>query len=665
MIFKRLLIFTLNLCAFTLIFTREIEAKPAELTRYDVTNKAQEIMKAHVKYKKFTPLLAKRTLGNFIDQIDPTKTYFLYDEIKQWLEPSDAELDSIVQDFEFSKFPVFEQIFSKMQDAIKRRDMLEDKLSKEILPKNVSQKDFKDLAWCKTEDELYERLKKLRALQLEVASKLDKEAKDIALQRITKRRLKTEEEFTTQDKTARDESLYTDILKSIASSLDTHTLYFTPAEASQFLIAVQQRLLGIGVSLKDDINGFTVVKIVEGGPADKSKELKVKDKIIAINGEPVIGLDVTDVVELIRGQEGTKVTLRVLRDEEVEGKHETITKDIVLTRGDVVLNETRIDSNMEPFGDNAIAHIRLHSFYQDADSSSADDIAKAFNEIKKKRKITGVVLDLRYNSGGILAQAVTVTGLFIKKGIVVSIKDENGVLHHLRNLESNVMWDGPLIVLINRGSASAAEIVAQTLQDYGRALIVGDDHTFGKGTFQTFTLTSSSNGAVDPKGEYKVTRGCYYTVSGKSPQLTGVVSDVVVPSGLQYMDVGERYSKYPLENDSVPPSFTDTLDDVPFFQREKIRNIYLFDLQTIETKWRKPLDKLVKNNNIRLQENKAYESFLKQIKSNQIEIDTIDSLDRYPDFQLIETFNIMKDFIIISPTEEQNSNILMPQKKAA
>ena len=127
------------------------------------------------------------------------------------------------------------------------------------------------------------------------------------------------------------------------------------------------------------------------------------------------------------------------------------------------------------------------------------------------------------------------------------------------------------MVLVDRLSASASEIVAQALQDYGRALVIGDDHTYGKGSFQTFTLTTQSNGAVDPHGEYKVTRGRYYTVSGKTPQLVGVQSDIVIPGELSFMEVGEEYAKYPLENDSIAPNFEDTLSDVPFFQRERIR----------------------------------------------------------------------------------------------
>ena len=183
----------------------------------------------------------------------------------------------------------------------------------------------------------------------------------------------------------------------------------------------------------------------------------------------------------------------------------------------MVLKETRLEKSYEPYGNGVIGHFHLFSFYQDPNSSSAGDLKEAILEMKKKQNLKGIVLDLRNNAGGLLPQAVSVTGLFISKGVVVSVKDNTGVVQHLRNIDGQPIWTGPLIVLTNRTSASAAEIVAQTLQDYGRALVVGDPHTYGKGTFQTFTLESANYGKVNPKGEFKVTRGRYYTVSGKSP----------------------------------------------------------------------------------------------------------------------------------------------------
>lgn len=644
------ILYAFALFCVTLLFQTTMEAKPAEINQYDVTYKMQEIMRAHAVYKSMSPLLARRSLDNFINLLDPYKTYFLEGEIDKWLHPSDQLLEQVTRDFEYSKFPAYEDIFNLMQPCIDRRNRFEERLKKENLPRDVHAKEFKDLSWCKSDEELYNRLMRMRALQMVAAEKMDSEFKNLAMQRLQKIRLKYEEDILTKDKKLKSQLFCTFLLKAMASSLDAHTVYFTPAEATQFLIDVQQRLTGIGVQLRDDVDGFTVTKIIEGGPADVGHELKLKDKIIAIDNEPVLGLDGLEVVERIRGQDGTDVLLTVLRegtDKHVETKH------ITIKRGEVIIKDARVQSAVEPFGDGVIACLTMHSFYQDLESSSSQDLAKAFQSIQKDNKVRGVILDLRMNAGGLLTQAVEVVGLFIKKGIVSSIKDENGNVQNIRDIDSNRIWDGPLIVLVDRLSASAAEIVAQALQDYGRALVLGDDHTYGKGSFQTFTLTTQGNGAVDPHGEYKVTRGRYYTVSGKSPQLVGVQSDIVVPGELSFMEVGEEYAKHPLENDSIPPNFEDTLADVPFFQRERIRRLYQFDMQKPITKYKGSIEQLRRNSAIRISNNKLFQNFLENVKA--LDGDYTEPQVRI-DFQLQEAVNVMKDFIWLielEPTQMQ------------
>ncbi len=625
-------------------------ARPAEINQYDVTYKMQEIMRAHAVYKTMSPVLAKRSLDNFINLLDPYKTYFLEGDISKWLNPTNELLEQVTKDFEYSRFPQYEDIFALMQPCIDRRNRFEERIKAEDMPKDVQAKEFKDLKWCKTDEELYQRLLRMRALQMIAAEKMDAEFKNMALQRLQKIRLKYEEDILTKDKKLKSQLFCTYLLKAMASSLDAHTLYFTPAEASQFLVSVQQRLFGIGVQLRDDVDGFTVTNIIEGGPADLGKELRAKDKIIAIDHEPVLGLDGLEVVEKIRGKDESEVTLTVLREVKSAEDKQVETKDIKVQRGEVIIKDARVQSSVEAFGDGVIANLSLHSFYQDIESSSSSDLAKAFSAIAKESKVRGVILDLRMNAGGLLTQAVDVVGLFIKKGIVASIKDENGNLQHIRDIDSSRIWDGPLLVLVDRLSASAAEIVAQALQDYGRALVIGDDHTYGKGSFQTFTLTTQANGAVDPHGEYKVTRGRYYTVSGKTPQLVGVQSDIVIPGELSYMEVGEEYAKHPLENDSIPPNFDDTLSDVPFFQRERIRRLYQFDMQEPITQFYGPLQQLKRNSAQRIGNNKLFQNFLENVKN--MDDGTSGGPQVNVDFQLQEAMNVMKDFIWLLQIEQ-------------
>jgi len=637
------------------------EAKLPELTPKNTTAKIHEIMKAHASHKELTPELVKRTLLNFTEELDPAKTYFIESDIHQWLEPSDDTVNKVINDYNNNNYQTFEEIHAAMVRAIHRRHDFEKKIDLANLPKNVKASEFKDLKWAANEDEILTRLIRIKAIQIETAAKLNEETKEKSLQRLAKRQAKFEDDILTNDSTQKERLILSDVLKSVAASLDAHTSYFTPDEASQFMINVQQRLFGIGAQLRDDLNGFTIIKIVEGGPAAASKDLKVKDRIIAVNGEPVVGMDIIDAVDLIRGEENTPVTLTVIREvgegEDVkEEKH-----DIVIKRAQVILKESRYETSFEPYGDGIIGYIKLFSFYQDSDSSSATDIANEIEKLKKEHNLKGLIFDLRSNSGGILSQAVSITGLFITKGVVVSIKDDTGHIQHLRDLDGTTSWDGPLIVLINRGSASASEIVAQTLQDYGRALIIGDDHSFGKGSFQTFTLnTTAKNDEVNPEGEYKVTRGRYYTVSGKTPQLHGVISDIVIPGPLSELEIGESFNKFPLDNDSIAPSFDDDLADIPYLQRIKIKQLYKHNLQARLHLYEPYIEMLKKNSTLRIANNKNYQSFLKELKKKTDVDDESPEEFGQTDLQLTEAYDVMKDLLFLEQFDVIKTD---PEKK--
>ena len=314
-----------------------------------------------------------------------------------------------------------------------------------------------------------------------------------------------------------------------------------------------------------------------------------------------------------------------------------------------MIQEARLETKTYPFGDGVIGHISLHAFYQDPVHSSAADISEAIADIKRNSKLKGLVLDLRNNAGGFLPQAVAVTGLFITKGIVVSIKDNTGQIEHLRNIDDQMAYDGPMIVLTSKASASAAEIVAQTLQDYGRALVVGDEHTYGKGSFQTFSYDPNRSEGVNPKGEFKVTRGCYYTVSGKSPQLVGVKADVVVPSTIASLDIGESLAKYPLLNDSIEPNFDDKLLDIPFKQREQISWLYRLNLQTKIDTYTKHLDTIRKNSASRIEKDAIYQQLMAEMKKEDenIEPKFVEVVAKV-DPQLQESIRVLQDLIVLN-----------------
>lgn len=657
---------TTSLLLLMLFFATWLEGAVPDITAKGVVNKVHEMMKSHASYKKLNPQLMKRILNEYLEELDPTKTYFIVPDIQQWLDPSESFLEATLTDFEHANFQVFVDMQNAMVHAIDRRQHLQAEIDYEHLPKQVKPEEFKDMVWAVDEQQLLQRIIRMKALQLETADKLHNETPEKVLQRMAKRQLLFEEGVLEKNPDQRQKRIYANILKAVASSLDTHTVYFTPDEADQFMINVQQRLFGIGAQLRDDINGFTIVKIVDGGPAWRSKELKVKDRIIAVNGEPVVGMDIINAVELIRGKEDTPVTLTVIRESNDGGTKKEETLDLTIIRGEVVLKESRYEASVEAFGDGVIGYVKLFAFYQDPENSSEKDLQTAIEQMKKEHNVKGILLDLRYNAGGLLSQAVAVTGLFISKGIVVSIKDEDGKIQHLRHLEEEHVWDGPLVVLVNKLSASASEIVAGTLQDYGRALTIGDEHTFGKGSFQTFTLNSDT-GQVNPQGEYKVTRGRYYTVAGRTPQLTGIYTDIVVPGILSEMEIGEKFGKYPLEGDSIKPNFEDDLSDVPLTQRNNIRLLYKFNLQPKLTDYDEYLPVLIANSKERIKNSKPYQELIAEIhKKDSSEKDIEPNEEHNPgentinvDLQLQETYNIYRDLLYLmtlrSHTEESQN----------
>ncbi len=629
-----------------LFFSAIVEAKPPTLTPKDTKTKIEEILKAHVSYQKLTPELMARALENYLDELDASKTYFLHGEVSVWLEPSETFLNELVKAVNKEDFQAFEQIHERIKPAIERRTVLDNKIDLANLPKNVQSSEFKHLKWCQTEDELLERITRIKALQIDTATKLSSQEVDLFLERLQKRKIRREEEIYPQANDARRQTILSFALKSVSSALDSQTHYFTPSEANQFMQQMQQKLYGIGAQLRDDLNGLSIIKLIEGGPAIVSGKIRVGDRIISVNQQPIIGMDITEAVEMIRGEEGTPVNLTILRENYVGDVKQQEKLDIEIIRGEVILTESRYAISYEPYGDGVIAHLSLYSFYQDEHGSSQSDLEKALEKLKEERKVNGVILDLRNNGGGLLPQAVAVCSLFIKKGIVVSIKDNSGKTMHLRNVEDKLTWDGPLIVLTSRFSASASEIVAQTLQDYGRALIVGDQKTFGKGTFQTFTLDANNNGKVNPKGEYKVTRGRYYTVSGKSPQLIGVTADIAVPGVYSLLELGEEYSKFPVSSDQIPANFEDDLSDIPPLHRSYFKHYYKNGIQPILSYYKPYIDTLKANSQSRIEQNKNYQNFLKEIEKQDYNSETIEFFGQ-SDLQLIETFNIMKDLLML------------------
>ncbi len=360
-------------------------------------------------------------------------------------------------------------------------------------------------------------------------------------------------------------------LASIARLYDPHSTYFSADTYADFGIQMRLQLVGIGALLGIEEDQCVIKDIIPGGPADLDKQLKPNDKIISVSqdgGEPVevIGMKLRKIVDMIRGTKGTKVKLLV---EPSEGAGSALRKEIVLTRNIVNLDSSRAHAAIFEVPDAAgnispIGVITLPTFYGPdvssdgkAQNSATKDIEELITRLKAAR-IQGLVLDVRRNGGGLLSEAISLTGLFIKNGPVVQVRSYSGEIKVDDDDDSAVAYDGPLAVLVSRFSASASEIVAGALQNYGRAVIVGDSSTHGKGTVQTVLELRNLNPYLadnkEKSGATKLTVQKFYLPNGASTQLKGVVPDIILPSMEDYLPIGEADLPHALEWDNIPSS---------------------------------------------------------------------------------------------------------------
>ncbi len=359
----------------------------------------------------------------------------------------------------------------------------------------------------------------------------------------------------------RKRSDYLDIyFNALTNLFDPHTGYFEPVEKENFDISMSGRLEGIGARLQTDGDYTKIVSIVVGGPAWKQGELEENDIILKVaqgDEEPVDirAMSIDDVVQLIRGPKGTEVRLTVKK---VDGTIKTIS----ITRDVVIFEEGFAKSLLlkTPSGSKT-GYILLPRFYADFNRANGRSCAKDVAEEIRKLKADGVesiILDLRNNGGGSLRDVVDMSGLFIEDGPIVQVKDRTHKPQYLTDDDSSVLWDGPLIVMVNEFSASASEILAAAMQDYDRAIIVGSKATFGKGTVQRFFNLDrliSGNSDIKPLGEIKLTIQKFYRINGGSTQLRGVSSDIVLPDQYAFMDLGEKSYDHALEWTKITPAY--------------------------------------------------------------------------------------------------------------
>jgi len=357
-------------------------------------------------------------------------------------------------------------------------------------------------------------------------------------------------------------------INSYTGVFDPHTQYFAPRQKEQFEIELSGQLEGIGASLRQEGEFTEVVSIVTGSACWRQGDLEVGDKLLKVaqgDAEPedIVGMGTTKVVSKVRGKKGTEVRLTVRKKDGSE-------KVISIIR-DIVEIEATFARSAVIGEDKGTGYIRLPKFYVDFYKDSNRDCAEDVkNEIIKLKNagIKNLIFDLRGNGGGSLNAAINIAGLFIDRGPMVQVKTSGQKVKSYNDQEDGTTWDGPLIILVNEGTASASEIVAAALQDYGRAIVVGTSRTFGKGTVQNILdldrAAGPFNSGLRPLGALKLTIQKYYRVSGGTTQLEGVHSDIVLPHPYENIPFGEREMEFPLSVDNVSPANYDILSPTNF-----------------------------------------------------------------------------------------------------
>lgn len=361
------------------------------------------------------------------------------------------------------------------------------------------------------------------------------------------------------------EDVFSAFENSFAAAIDPHTNYFGPVESENFNDDMNLSLEGIGAVLSQEDEYTVIVQIMPGSPAEKSKKLKPKDKIVAVKQEhgkfeDIIGWRLTEVVKKIKGKKGTKVVLEIERGEGAAAK----TFNVELTRDKIRLQDKEAKSKVyTSYDGRKIGVITISSFYTDLSLNVKRELSKLESE-----NVDGIIVDLRNNGGGLLPEAVYTTGLFIKDGPVVLVRDVNGNESAYDDTDASMLYKGPLVVLINRLSASSSEIMAAALQDYGRALIVGDT-SYGKGTVQqSRPLTRLYDLIGADLGSIHYTIAKFYRINGGSTQLKGVTPDVAMPTLIDVTEFGEKTEPNALNWDKIAPSKYQKYSDPSFFVKD-------------------------------------------------------------------------------------------------
>ena len=609
---------------------------------------------AHYLDKEIDDNFSEEVFETFIENIDPYKRYFYASDYKDFSKYKFSIDDS----FKNPDLTFFNLVHDRFINRISETKSIYKKILStpfDFTKQEQFNLDIDEMEYVNNESELYDRWRRL--LKIYVIENYHDEIKD------DQRKFEKDSAFLIRSNAEIEETVRLDLsqtmdesyrvlqeelqrqdwfsvyINSFVAQYDPNTSYLDPDSRDRFDVDISGNYAGIGAMLRKKIDKVEITEIISGGPAWRDNSLEKGDAILKVRQEDedeavsILGMRLSDAVKLIKGEKGTNVYLTVKK---VDGS----VSEISIKRDIVLLEETYIKSSIVSKSDLKYGVINIPKFYIDFDNQSNRDAAKDLRlEINrlKEEGVKGLVIDLRNNGGGSLKTVVDMAGMFIKNGPVVQVKYFDKEKQILSDRDRSILWTGPLVILVNEGSASASEILAAAMQDYKRAIVIGGNQTWGKGTVQVvFPLNRMVRGNTNGDlGALRYTTQKYYRINGGSVQLEGVKSDINVPYRYKYLDFGEKDSDNPMQWDEIGKADYSTwqsnFDFNQAIEKSKIRmenNNYL-KLVDENAKWIKS----VRDNKI---VNLNYDDFKEEIEKNSIETEKFKALD---DYSMDYTFN--------------------------
>ncbi|SDE37633.1 carboxyl-terminal processing protease [Ulvibacter litoralis] len=604
------------------------------------------LQKGHYDAQDIDDTFSEGVYTDFINGLDPLKRYFLASDIEEF-SAYKTEIDDQIKNKELTFFNLVYTRFNERMDEIEA-------IYPEILgtpfdfsAKEIINVDYEHLKYATSKEEVKARWRQQLKFST-ISSYYDLvEEEDANFKAkpdyVRKTNKELEEKARNSSKTSLGEyfdftndlerkDYFAIFLNTIVEEFDPHTNYFAPPDRDRFDLQMSGKLEGIGARLQKKNDYINVVEVISGGPAWRGEEIEVGDVIMKVRqaGEQdavsIVGMRIDDAVKLIKGPKGTQVTLTIKR---VDGSME----DITITRDVVELEETWAKSTVIEKEDKTFGLINLPAFYFDMENykerNAATDIKKEIIRLKDEG-MEGLVLDLRDNGGGSLRTAVDIAGLFIKEGPVVQVASSGKNKEVLEDKNDEIVWDGPLVILVNELSASASEILAAAMQDYKRAIIIGSAQSYGKGTVQNLVDLNQwlRQNDLGDMGALKLTTQKFYRVNGGSTQLEGVKSDVVMPDRYSYIDVGERDYDNPLPYDKIDAADYTIWDGYVDFQetidKSKARMAQSEQLKLIDenARW-------VKKRRDEMEVTLNFDEYTAEIEKRKMETKKFDAIDTY------------------------------------